>query len=169
MADLAVASVRTRLSTQLDSLTTILAGLAEADLMREATDGKWSIHHHVAHLARHHQVMLQRIDRVRTEASPSLDRYKAELDPEWPAMAARSSEGVIELLQSLRRDLVRVVDSLSASEWARVGIHPVLGPMNLVEWMDFFLLHEAHHLYTVRLLAGSRRADGSSPTLSLPT
>lgn len=73
-------------------------------------------------------------------------------------MAARSSDAVLAILYSARRDLVGTLDSLSADEWGRVGIHPVLGPMELVEWLDFFLLHEAHHLYTVRLLAGSRRA-----------
>lgn len=150
--------VGTRLAAQLESLSHTLKGLAEADLKREPGEGKWSIHQQIAHLARQHEVMLRRIDRIRTEASPSLDRYSAESDPEWPSMAARSSNGVLAILYSLRRDLVGIVDSLSPGEWARVGVHPVLGPMNLVEWLDFFLLHEAHHLYTIRLLAGSSRA-----------
>jgi hypothetical protein len=149
-------SVRARLATQLESLAPILAGLSQADITRQQKHGKWSIHQQIAHLARHHQVMLQRIERIRTVGNASLDRYKAELDPEWPAMAARPTEAVIELLHSLRGDLIGITSWLSAREWARVGIHPVLGPMNLVEWLDFFLLHEAHHLYMVRLLAGSR-------------
>ena len=154
-----VAVVRARLSTQLDSLSPMIAGLGAVELSRAPDNGKWTIHQHVAHLVRHHEIMLGRIERIRTEVSPSLDRYKAELDAAWPAMAARSTEAILELLHSLRRDLVAIADSLSADEWARVGIHPVLGRMNLVEWLDFFLLHEAHHLYAVRLLAGPRRAS----------
>lgn len=156
MAALAVALVRSRLAAQLSSLPPMLAGLSEADLLRVPTTGKWSIHQQVAHLARHHQVMLERIARIRAEDSPALDRYNAELDPEWPSMAARSTEAVVDLLRALRDDLVGITDSLSATEWARVGVHPVLGRLNLLEWVDFFLLHEAHHLYVVRLLVGPR-------------
>jgi len=154
MTDSPLDSVRVRLFTQLDALWSMLGTLDAAALTREPADGKWSAHQHLAHLARHHEVMLERIERIRTEASPSLDRYKAELDPAWPSMAARSTEAVLALLRSLRRDLVGLVHALSADEWARVGVHPALGAMDLQEWLDFFLLHEAHHLYTVRLLIG---------------
>ena len=157
MAGSPLDSVRARLSTQLEALWSMLGPLDAADLTREPADGKWSAHQHLAHLARHHEVMLERIERIRTEVSPSLDRYKAELDPAWPSMAARSTETVAALLRSLRRDLVGVVHGLSAGEWARVGVHPALGEMDLQEWLDFFLLHEAHHLYTVRVLIGPLR------------
>ena len=31
----------------------------------------------------------------------------------------------------------------------RVGVHPVFGLMTIPLWLEFFLLHEAHHLYVV--------------------
>jgi hypothetical protein len=30
-----------------------------------------------------------------------------------------------------------------------VGVHPHLGPFAVTDWVEFFLLHEAHHLYQV--------------------
>jgi hypothetical protein len=28
-------------------------------------------------------------------------------------------------------------------------VHPLLGPMPIPLWLEFFLLHEGHHLYTI--------------------
>ena len=35
------------------------------------------------------------------------------------------------------------------AQLARTGVHPTLGEMALPLWIEFFLLHEAHHLYVV--------------------
>ena len=43
--------------------------------------GKWSAHEQLAHLARYHQVFLQRIDRILSEQAPEFPRYRAEYDP----------------------------------------------------------------------------------------
>lgn len=47
--------------------------------------GKWSAHEQLAHLARYHQIFLQRIDRILSEQAPEFSRYRAEDDPDWPA------------------------------------------------------------------------------------
>jgi hypothetical protein len=145
-------SVRARLATQLDSLTYILESVSGDNLRSDRGDGKWSIHENLAHMVRHHQVMFERINCILTKDSPSLDRYQAEVDPEWPSMVARSTDEIVELLHSLRGELIRVVDRLSPAELSRSGAHPLMGVMDLRKWIDFFLLHEAHHLYAVRLL-----------------
>lgn len=44
----------------------------------------------------------------------------------------------------------------------RIGLHPVYGPMTLEGWTEFFLLHEAHHLFTILRLGGSLRT-GEQP------
>lgn len=134
----------------------MLEGVSDESLKRDRGDGKWSIHENLAHLVRHHQVMLERINRILTNENPLLDRYKAETDAEWPSTVARSTEEIAGLLHSLRAELLRVVDRLSPAGLSRPGTHPLLGVMDLTEWIDFFLLHEAHHLYTVKLMAGQR-------------
>jgi hypothetical protein len=45
------------------------------------------------------------------------------------------------------------VTSLSDQELGRAGTHPVLGALAIPEWLEFFLLHEAHHLYVVTIRA----------------
>lgn len=149
-------SVRVRLAAQLDSLPRLLESVSDDVMKRDGPDGKWSIHANLAHLVRHHQVMLERISGILINDNPLLERYRAETDPEWPSMVARPTEEVMALLRSLRAELLRVVDRLSPAELSRPGTHPLMGVMDLTEWIDFFLLHEAHHLYNVRLRAGNR-------------
>jgi hypothetical protein len=39
--------------------------------------------------------------------------------------------------------------SLSEEDFERTGVHPKFGEMTLSQWLEFFLVHEAHHLYVV--------------------
>ena len=91
---------------------------------------------------------------------PALGRYRAEEDPDWPDWAALPLDTILERLRTLRADLVLLARRLSPAECARTGLHPTFGELDVAGWLEFFLLHEAHHLYTalVRLGEASRRA-----------
>ncbi len=142
-------STRLRLKTQLDCLPTLLAGIAEDALERRPTPDKWSARENLAHLARYQDVFLGRLNRMTTENHPALPRYRAEDDPEWKAWINRSMAEIFEKLQTQRKQLIRQVERLSDGELARTGKHSRLGEMTIVQWLEFFLLHEAHHLLAV--------------------
>jgi hypothetical protein len=38
---------------------------------------------------------------------------------------------------------------LSPDKLDRTGIHPKYGKLNIIDWTEFFLLHEAHHLFAI--------------------
>ena len=59
------------------------------------------------------------------------------------------TEEVLKRLSTLRDDLIQLVARLSPEQLNRIGVHGVLGDMTIPEWVEFFLLHEAHHLYAV--------------------
>jgi hypothetical protein len=139
--------LRFRLETQLDSLGFVLAGAGEEALGRRPASGKWSALENLAHLARHHELFLERIERIVSEDTPSLPRYRAEDDPEWPQWAGLPAEEVLILLRALRKELTARFDRLTPEELTRIGIHSRFGPLTLREWTHFFLIHEAHHLY----------------------
>jgi hypothetical protein len=52
---------------------------------------------------------------------------------------------------------VALVRSLSPAESVRTGLHPAFGEMDVAGWLDFFLLHEAHHLYTALVRVAEAR------------
>jgi hypothetical protein len=153
------ASLLARLETQLGALDLVLARATPAALDARPRPDEWSARENLAHLARHHAVFLERLRRLLTEDRPALGRYRAEEDPDWPAWAALPPGEVLDRLRALRGELVGLVRSLSPAQSARTGLHPTFGEMDVADWLDFFLLHEAHHLYTalVRVGEASRR------------
>ena len=156
-------SLQARLESQLeDGLRFILAAGSRGALTARPEPGKWSALENLAHLARHHEVLLERIDRILAEDRPQLDRYRAENDPGWPAWADRDVDDVVARLSELRRRLVTRLAAASPAEMARTAVHPRFGEMTLAGWTEFFLLHEAHHLYVAlgRMAAAAQAPPG---------
>jgi hypothetical protein len=149
-----------RLETQLLALPAILGDATPDEIDARPPSGKWSARENLAHLARHHEVMLERLRRIVAEKAPLLERYRAEDDAGWPQWSARSTRDVLRALPRLRARLVARVRSLSRAQAARVGVHSRFGPMTVERWLEFFLVHEAHHLYVVfGRLADARKHD----------
>jgi uncharacterized damage-inducible protein DinB len=139
-----------RCETQLqDFLTVALSGVPVDSLSAKVVPGKWSAHEQLAHLARYHQIFLERIDRILAEQAPEFPRYSAEQDPEWPAWSSLPAPQLLVRLSSMRAKLMARLRSLSEEDFERIGIHSRFGEMSLSLWLEFFLVHEAHHLYAV--------------------
>jgi uncharacterized damage-inducible protein DinB len=139
-----------RCETQLqDFLAVTLRGVAVDSLARTAVAGKWSAHEQLAHLARYHQIFLQRIDRILSEQAPAFPRYRAEEDPEWATWSGLPTQQMLARLSSMRTKLMARLRSLTEEDFERIGVHPKFGAMSLSLWLEFFLVHEAHHLYGV--------------------
>jgi DinB superfamily len=144
-----------RLRTQLDALDLLLDGVEPAAAERRPAAGKWSAREHLAHVARHHAVTAERLLLMLSETEPRLPRYRAEDDPEWPRWAALPLAAVVAELRARRAGLVSQAAAIPPADLARRGIHPALGTLPIPLWLEFFLLHEAHHLYAaMQLLRG---------------
>jgi len=143
-----------RVAIQLDVLPMLLAGARPEQIEARPSPEKWSARENLAHLARHHSLFLERIARILAEETPDLGRYRAEEDPEWPEWRALPLEEILARLDAPRRRILEAALGLTTEQAARRGLHPVLGAMPLTRWFEFFLLHEAHHLYVVMLRLG---------------
>ncbi len=60
---------------------------------------------------------------------------------------ALSKNEVLSRLLAVRAELNDLAAHLSPEQAERTGFHPAFGEMSVVEWLNFFLIHEAHHLY----------------------
>jgi uncharacterized damage-inducible protein DinB len=160
-------STQVRLETQLDALDTILAGATPAALATRPASGGWSAHEHLAHLARHHAVFLERLRHVAAEDAPRFARYRAEEDPQWTEWSALQMPEVLSRLRGLRADIIRWTAALSDAEAGRVGVHPLFGEQSVGDMLEFFLAHEGHHLYAVMTRLGEARktAGARSPSV----
>jgi len=150
-------STQMRLETQLDALDTILAGATPAALAARPPSGAWSAHEHLAHLARHHAVFLDRLRQVAAQDAPRFARYRAEEDPQWPEWSALPLSEVLSRLRGTRAEIVRWTAALSDAEAARVGVHPLFGEQSIGEMLEFFLVHEGHHLYVAMSRLGAAK------------
>ena len=157
------ASTRTRLATQLDTLAVVLDGANAGFAEIRPDDGGWSAKENVAHLARHAHVFLERLERLLKEERPNLGTYRPEQDPEWPSWRTLPLDEALQRVRSARARLIARVDTLSDEQTRRVGIHPVLGELDVGRWLEFFLLHEAHHLYFMMRRLGQARHHPRPP------
>jgi uncharacterized damage-inducible protein DinB len=158
------ASTRGRLTTQLDALGVILdeANARFADVRPD--DGGWSATENIAHLARHAHVFLDRMDRILREDRPELGSYRPEADTEWPSWRSLPLDEALHRLRVARARLIAWVDALTDDQTRRTAIHPVLGVMDTGRWLEFFLTHEAHHLYSAMRRLGQARKGGGGAT-----
>jgi DinB superfamily len=88
---------------------------------------------------------------------PHLGRYRAEEDAAWPEWACLSTEEVLHRLKALRAEIMQHIAGLSEADATRVGFHPLFGAMSVALWVEFFLLHEAHHLYMIMTRLGQAK------------
>jgi uncharacterized damage-inducible protein DinB len=113
-----------RCETQLqDFLDAVLNGLPADVLGEKPASGKWSVHEQLAHLARYHQIFLQRVDRILAEQVPEFSRYRAEEDAEWKTWTSLTTQQVLVQISSMRTKLMARLHSLSEKDFARTGIH----------------------------------------------
>lgn len=155
-------SVWSRLSFQLDAVATILADAPESVIRAPGTGGSWSAHNHLAHLARMHEVLLERLGRIFRADAPELPEYEAEDDPEWRHWTALPTREVLTRLQALRSELLGVVRGLSDAQLSRRARHPGLGLLPVTAWLEAFCLHEGHHLHVAwGCLAEAKHSNGS--------
>jgi uncharacterized damage-inducible protein DinB len=139
-----------RCETQLrDFLDEALRGVPVETISEPKLKGKWSALENLAHLARYQEIFLDRIDKILKQQGPAFSIYRAEQDPEWESWKGLAYKEVVARLAASREKLVARLKSLSPDDYARTGIHPRFGEMNLALWVEFFLAHEGHHLYAV--------------------
>ena len=138
-----------RLKTQLASVELLLAHADRGRVDRRPESGKWSAREILAHIGRYHEVFLERVRRILTEPVPHFARYRAEEDPSWPEWASRPVGEIRAPLTALRTELIGELTRLRSSDFSKVGVHSSFGEMTLTLWLEFFLVHEAHHLYVM--------------------
>jgi DinB superfamily len=122
----------TRLQYQHKSLLDIIDGLSDEMIRQHTTPGKWSIFENIVHL----------------------QTYQHDQDPMFLENCGKTTREIMGDMITTRKEMSTGRLSLRDEDLERTGTHPVFGTMNISQWLNFFLLHEAHHLFTIFKLAG---------------
>ncbi len=145
-------SMAARLQHQHHTIREMTGDLPDTSLRREVNPGKWSAQGNIAHLAAYQLVFLDRLQRIARESSPAFGRYVAENDPLFPAYLDRSSSSLLDQIETDRTRIITFLQDGGDSLHIRTASHPRFGHLTTIDWTEFFLLHEAHHLYTIYAL-----------------
>lgn len=143
-----------RFSVQHVELTALLEILDQESLYRRPPSGKWSIHEHLAHLGCYQETFDHRITSIlSSDQAPLFSRYRAEEDPTFPSWTKLNTETILSKLIQKRLSLIKKLEKLNDIQWNKEGKHPKLGVLTLREWLQFFVLHESHHMYAIFVLS----------------
>lgn len=153
-------STSTRLQYQHKTLLDIIDDLSDDQLRRAVIPGKWSIFENIVHLVTYQHIFVQRVKQILENNNPVFDRYVPDTDPAFHDNCTKSTREIMSDLVTTRKEMAAGILSFPPAEYAKTGLHPLFGSMNLLQWLNFFLLHEAHHLFTMFKLAAELRKSG---------
>jgi hypothetical protein len=158
-------TITTRLQYQHKSLPEMMDGLSEEQVRRNVVAGKWSIFENIVHLQTYQHQFSNRLKQILKEENPAFTRYTAGADPFFLDNCNRSIREIMQDYISVRKEMVAAAGALSDTDLQRTGDHPFFGVMNIPQWLNFFLLHEAHHLFTILKISAEIRRQSATPDL----
>jgi hypothetical protein len=149
------ASVCSRLQHQHETIYELIRGFSEEQLRQRLQPDKWSAFEQLAHLVSYQPVFMQRLRIIQQENEPAFNRYVADNDPAFIACCNRSLQDLLNDLSTQRSGITNYLMTLTNPAVRRTGLHPKYGSLTILEWTEFFLLHEAHHLFSIFMLTRS--------------
>ena len=142
-------SITSRLKFQHETIGELILNLDEQQLLKRPQPDKWNIHDNIAHLARYQHVFIERVNKILDTENPSFGSYKADNDPEFINWQNKSTKELIQQISADRQDIIQLINTIPENQSDKKGSHPFFGNLNIVKWTERFLLHEAHHLFTI--------------------
>lgn len=156
--------ISTRLQYQHKTLVDLIDDLTEEQVRRQIITGKWSIFENIVHLQTYQHTFIKRVKQILEGANPAFERYTADTDSLFHDNCGKSIREIMHDMLTTRKEIASGMVSLPETDFIKKGIHPALGEMTLLQWINFFLLHEAHHLFAILKLSGQLKKEaGSNP------
>jgi len=131
----------------------IINGLSDEKIRRNIVPGKVSIFENIVHLQTYQHVFVLRVRQMLEDNNPVFPRYTAEADPEFLDNCGKSTREIMGDMISIRKQMAAEIIAFPTEDLVKTGTHPAFGQLTLLQWLNFFLLHEAHHLFTIFKLA----------------
>ena len=142
-----------RLKTQHLAVTEIVKHIDEQRLNHHPEPGKWSIRDNIAHLVSYQPVFIGRVNQMLKGDTPTFNAYRADDEADFIEARGLSLNDMLSKLNGNRRQILELITNLPDDQLSLKGTHPKYGTLMITEWTEFFLLHEAHHLFTMFRLA----------------
>jgi hypothetical protein len=126
-------------------LDQVLDGVTVEESKFVPAPGKWTIRQIARHLTDTEIVAGMRLRQIIAEERPLMALFDQDL---WADHLAYNDCDVFDSaakFRALRLDMAAVLESLPATAFARVGLHPERGAGTLGEWVERFGIHVEKH------------------------
>ena len=134
-----------------------VAGMTADQLRARPIVGKWSTLEVVCHLADFEPIYADRMKRVLAEDQPRIMSGDPDLFAAKLAYHERDVEEELTLIDVQRRQMARILRTVSAADFQRAGVHSSDGPLTLETLLTRISGHIDSHL---PFIADKRRALG---------
>lgn len=149
-------SLMSRLKNQHTSLNIFITDMDHDRLSYRSEPGKWNIHDNIAHLVVYQPMFINRINSILVMDNPVFEPYTADNDETFMAWREWKMDSLLNRLYDDRKVFCELVTNLNEQDLNRMGTHQKYGTLTVAQWAEFFLLHEAHHQFTIfKLIHGN--------------
>lgn len=146
-------SLKSRLEKQHLSLQVILSTITSKRIELKPDPSGWNIHETIAHLVSYQQIFIDQVVQTLSEEVPFFCAYEADADADFKYWRTDDMDHLMTQLISDREKLYKAIFGLTENELSRISMHKKYGSHDILQWTEFFLLHEAHHIYKIFQLA----------------
>jgi len=155
-------SVLGRLHNQHEIIFSWMNDYGEKQLKERVNPDKWSAYENIVHLAAYQPAFIQRIEAIFANQKPQFAAYKAENDPWFYVYLEKSLRELAEDIKRTRFIIIGLLEAAGDEQLQYWGGHAKYGRLSLADWVEFFLLHEGHHLFTGFMLTRQSGKDRPS-------
>ena len=140
-----------------ENLRSAVYGLSDEQLDTPYREGGWTVRQLVHHIADSHMNAYIRTRLALTEDFPTIKPYDEKLWAELADSKVLPAEVSLELLESLHRRWVTLLESMSEKDWQRGYQHPERGRTSLLQMLALYEWHSRHHVAHITELRKSKR------------
>ncbi len=144
--------------TSADEIATAVSGLSGVDLTTIFIPGEWTIAQNVHHMPDSHSYAINNMRLVLTEDKPTWKPYSPD---GFASIADAKSADVdvsLELFRAMQVRWVRMLESLSDAEFARVGISITYGERSIDDLLGIYARHARAHVAQIAATLAAKKS-----------
>lgn len=127
-------------------LRVAVQGLSDRHLDTPYRDGGWTVRQVAHHMVDSHMNAYIRVKLALTENEPTIKPYEEKLWAELMDGRTMPIEPSLQILESLHKRWIVLLQSLASSEFARTFRHPESGIRNIDWILQLYAWHGRHHV-----------------------
>lgn len=128
------------------SLRVAVAGMTREQQVARPVPGKWSTLEVVCHISDFEPIYAERMKRVIALDRPQLLGADEKLFANALAYHERDLDEELNVIETMRRQMARILRTLPEAAAGRIGVHNERGPKTLAELLALITGHIPHHL-----------------------